>query len=141
MKIEGIERGDMGERSRTVARVTWEDCDRPAEEIYFETEQEFADGLAPGAEPFLVAGLVPAFRHGERRIAVEGEEAGPGREFTGGAEQGLAVAGAAAGAVDEDRRGAGGPGAGRGAKRRQECRADFLHEDGQVVSAGHQRAA
>lgn len=73
MKIQGIERRDMGERSRIVARFTWEDCDRPVQEIHFETEKEFADGLAPGADPFLVAGLMPAFRHGERRIAVEGE--------------------------------------------------------------------
>jgi hypothetical protein len=72
MRIEDLasERGRGAARIR--ATVVWEDCDRPPEEIYFETLEEFADDLSCHPHPFLVGSVMPAMRHRERRIFVDG---------------------------------------------------------------------
>jgi hypothetical protein len=72
MRVENLRLQHRGDRARLAATVYWEDCDRPTQDIYFETAAEFADALACTAHPFLVAATIPAFRHGERRIAVDG---------------------------------------------------------------------
>lgn len=59
-------------RLRVSARVIWEDCSRPSQEIYFETDPEFADDLTPDPNAFLIAGALPAMYFGERRVMVDG---------------------------------------------------------------------
>jgi hypothetical protein len=73
MQIRSVRTDTSGDRIRISAEITWEDCDRPSQEVYLETEAQFADALTPDAHPFLIAAILPAMRRGERRIAVDGE--------------------------------------------------------------------
>jgi hypothetical protein len=69
MLVDGLERQTVGGRVRLSARVTWEDCDRAPQELWFETLPAFADALADDVQPFLIACSVPAYTFGERRLA------------------------------------------------------------------------
>jgi hypothetical protein len=40
MRIENIRREQSGDRARVTATVHWEECGRPAQDIYFETSEE-----------------------------------------------------------------------------------------------------
>jgi hypothetical protein len=60
-----------GDTVRVSARVVWEDCERPEVEIYYEAGGLFAAAVSTAADAFLIASVLPAFRHGERRILVE----------------------------------------------------------------------
>jgi len=40
MRIENIRREQSGDRARGTATVLWEECGRPAQDIYFETSEE-----------------------------------------------------------------------------------------------------
>lgn len=73
MKIENIRKEKVSSRSRIVATVTWEDSDRGIQEVYFEVDQQFSDALSCSPDPFLVAAIMPALWHGEKRVAVEGQ--------------------------------------------------------------------
>ncbi len=68
MKISGIGTSRNGDRTRAAATVEWEDADRPSLELYFEG----GDAIAADPHAFLLAAIVPAWRHGERRVAIEG---------------------------------------------------------------------
>lgn len=70
MRIEGFGLERLDARVRAVATVIWEDTDRPEQKIFFETEEEFAPYLACNPHAFLIAGILPAMRNGERRIAI-----------------------------------------------------------------------
>jgi hypothetical protein len=72
MKITGIKREKSGSRERIAASVCWEDSDFSDKVIFFETEEEFAPGLSSLSHPFVVGCLLPAFHHGEKRLAVDG---------------------------------------------------------------------
>jgi hypothetical protein len=76
MKIENIRATRRGNRKRVAANVTWEDSDRPAQELYFETEELFAEGLTCNPHTFLVSCIMPALHHGEERVFLD-EEIGP----------------------------------------------------------------
>jgi len=65
----GEERDDA--RYRATATVTWEDCGRPPQQVFFETDREHAPYLWCNPHAFLVAGVMPAMRHGERRVALD----------------------------------------------------------------------
>jgi hypothetical protein len=54
------------------ATVTWEDCPHAAVDLHIRTSAAFADALRLTPEPFVLAAMPPAFRAGEKRIAVEG---------------------------------------------------------------------
>jgi hypothetical protein len=41
MKIEDLKIKKKENRKRTAATILWEDCDRPAQELHFETVEEF----------------------------------------------------------------------------------------------------
>src|SRR5688500_4389567 len=71
MRIEHIRTDNSSGKPRLTARVVWEDSARPACDVYFETESEFADGLSTNAHAFLIACLLPAMRYGERRVSVD----------------------------------------------------------------------
>jgi hypothetical protein len=73
MKIGEVRRTRNGPHIRLSATVAWEDSDRDSVEVHYEVPEEFADGLVPSANAFLVASVFPATDAGERRIAVDGE--------------------------------------------------------------------
>src|SRR5690242_9842402 len=74
MRIDNIHQSSSGSRRRISAQVTWEDCDRPSQEIYFEVGDEAGDtALSPDADAFVTAAVMPALWHGEKRIAVDAE--------------------------------------------------------------------
>jgi hypothetical protein len=71
VRIENIHLAKAGNKARLSARLTWEDCGRPSQEIFFEVEEPFCDALVPTPHAFLVPALIPAMRHGEKRILVD----------------------------------------------------------------------
>ncbi len=73
MKIENLRTEEKAGRLRVAATVTWEDGERPAYELYFETEEEFAESLSCNPHAFLVGCIVPAMHYGERRVAIDAE--------------------------------------------------------------------
>ena len=73
MKIENLRSERKGNRARIAARVSWEDCDRPTQEVYFETEEEFAHGLSCNPHAFLVGCILPAMHYGEERVYIDAE--------------------------------------------------------------------
>ena len=72
MRIENLRSERKANRARVVATVAWEDCDRPGRDIYFETEEAFAEELVCNPNAFLVASVLPAMRNGEQRIVIDG---------------------------------------------------------------------
>jgi hypothetical protein len=59
---------------RTVlsATIVWEDSDRPPFEMRFASDEDTLAGGPPDPHAFLLAAAVPAWRRGERRIAIDG---------------------------------------------------------------------
>jgi len=76
MRIEDLRSETRQNHARVAATVIWEDCDRPTQDVYFETEDAFSDDLWCNPHAFVVACLVPAMRFGEHRIAIR-EPVGP----------------------------------------------------------------
>ena len=72
MRISGFSKFSDAARTRVGALVSWEDADRPPLELFFETDSAFAADIQPEANAFLLAGILPAFRNGERRLWIEG---------------------------------------------------------------------
>lgn len=72
MRIDDLRAGVVNGRARAAATVTWEDCDRPRQEVFFETPEAFAERLVPNPEAFLLAGVMPAMDFGERRVRIDG---------------------------------------------------------------------
>ena len=73
MKIENFKSEKKGNRKRISVTVRWEDCDHEDYEVYFETDEKFAEGFASNPHAALIAYLIPALRHGEKRIFMEAE--------------------------------------------------------------------
>jgi hypothetical protein len=73
LKIEKLRLESKEGRARAAAKVVWEDCDRPTQELFFETDIEFADGFSCNPHAFLVGCILPAMRYGEKRIFVDAE--------------------------------------------------------------------
>lgn len=73
MKIQNLRSEKNGNRHRVAATVTWENCDRPTQELYFETDQRFARDLSCNPHAFLVGCLLPAMHHGEERVFTDAE--------------------------------------------------------------------
>jgi hypothetical protein len=73
MRIENLRSEKTQGKARVDATVIWEDCDRPEQEIYFEIPHEYAESLTCHPHAFLVGCIVPAARHGEKRIAIDAE--------------------------------------------------------------------
>jgi hypothetical protein len=71
MKIERFLTDTTADRKRVSATVTWEDCDQPPCEIYFETDSRFGESLWCNPDAFLVGCVIPAFALGEARVLVE----------------------------------------------------------------------
>ena len=73
MQISSFKFIQNGNRKRVMATVQWEDCDRPDQQIYIETEKTFAKDLSLNPHAFLVGCIIPAMHFGERRIFLDGE--------------------------------------------------------------------
>ena len=73
MKIENLQSEKIGNKARVTAKVIWEDSDRPMQEIYFETSEAFRAGLSCNPHAFLVACILPAMHHGEKRLFIDAE--------------------------------------------------------------------
>ena len=73
MKIQDFRAEKKGNRTRVSAQVKWEDCERPSQEIYFETIDEFSEDISCNPHAFLVACIMPAMRFGEKRIFIDSE--------------------------------------------------------------------
>lgn len=72
MKIKDLRSERNGAKARVAATVIWEDCDRPSHEVYFETDEAFAEDLSCNPHAFLVGCIIPALHFGEKRLSVEG---------------------------------------------------------------------
>ncbi|HKB70685.1 MAG TPA: hypothetical protein VKH46_07560 [Thermoanaerobaculia bacterium] len=72
MRIGGIRTGPGTFGTRFAATVVWEDSHRPPVEIWWDLDEDLAADAFPDPNAFVAAAFVPALRHGERRIAVEG---------------------------------------------------------------------
>jgi hypothetical protein len=73
MRIENLRSEKARSQAKVGATVIWEDCERPHQEIYFETSEEYAESLTCHPHAFLVGCIIPAARHGEKRIAIDSE--------------------------------------------------------------------
>ncbi|MDL2121671.1 MAG: hypothetical protein LWX51_01020 [Deltaproteobacteria bacterium] len=73
MRIETLRSEGNGTRARVAATVTWEDCDRPVQEVYFETEADFSDSLSCNPHAFLVGCILPALNNREKRLFIDAE--------------------------------------------------------------------
>jgi hypothetical protein len=59
-------------RAEVAARVEWEESDIPPLDVTFSVEGTGAESLRDDPHPFLLSAVVPAWRRGEKRIAVGG---------------------------------------------------------------------
>ncbi len=73
MKIEDLKTEKVGNRVRVSAAVTWEDCNRPAKKVFFETDEAFAQSLFCNPHAFLVGCIIPAMHYGEERVFIDAE--------------------------------------------------------------------
>jgi hypothetical protein len=64
------EKGSFG--LRLAATIHWEESARPPLDAWWDVDGELGESARPESNAFLAAAFVPALRHGERRIAVEG---------------------------------------------------------------------
>ncbi|KPJ80246.1 MAG: hypothetical protein AMS19_09730, partial [Gemmatimonas sp. SG8_23] len=72
MRIEQLHRRVVNGVGRVEMEVHWEDVDREPFRLFFETEERLSGHLNPDPNAALIACALPAFRDGERRIAIEG---------------------------------------------------------------------
>lgn len=73
MKVCDLKLEKTASRVRAAATVTWEDCGRPPQEIYFETNDVFGSWLSCNPNAFLTMCILPAMHHGEKRVIIDGE--------------------------------------------------------------------
>ena len=59
------------EKAKISATVIWENCDRPPQEVFFETSAKFADDLYLNPNSWLLCCTLAAMRYGESRIAID----------------------------------------------------------------------
>ena len=71
MRIENFRKQSNFNQVRVAATVVWENCDRPTQEVFFETTTEFGDDLCINPNAWLLACTLPAMRYGESRIAID----------------------------------------------------------------------
>jgi hypothetical protein len=71
MIVDNIQTAKYQQNIRLSARVIWEDCSRPTETIYFETDQRYSDVLSDNANAFLLSTAIPAMHYGEKRLYMD----------------------------------------------------------------------
>jgi hypothetical protein len=72
VRVSDFSRSSDAQRTRVSALVAWEDSDRPALRLFFETDSAFAQCFDPGGNAFLLAAVLTAFRDRERRLWIDG---------------------------------------------------------------------
>ncbi len=72
MIISGFSHEQEGKYQVLSASFSWEDSDRPTQEIYFRYGADSSYFIFENYHPFLLAAVIPALRYGERRIQIEG---------------------------------------------------------------------
>lgn len=72
MKIDSLRTDRLGGLSRVLADVVWEDVARAAMTVWIGAPEELVPQLSCNGDVFLTACLLPAIRHGERRLAIDG---------------------------------------------------------------------
>jgi hypothetical protein len=70
MIIDNLKSEKANGRKRISATVRWEDCDRPAYDLFFETDEAYADGFFCNPHAFLLGTIIPAFHYGEQRVSM-----------------------------------------------------------------------
>ena len=73
MRIENLRSDRKGDRARVTATVIWEDCNRSAYDLYFETAVDFADYLVCNPDAFFLGCVIPAMHYGETRLFIDAE--------------------------------------------------------------------
>lgn len=73
MKIENLKSEKMGDKARVSAEISWEDSERPRREVYFETEEAFAEDFICNPHTFLILGVINALHHREERVSIDAE--------------------------------------------------------------------
>ena len=73
MRISNLKSIQSRKRVRVSATVNWEDCDRPAREVFIETDEEFSRDISCNPHAFLVGCIIPAMHFGEKRILLDAE--------------------------------------------------------------------
>lgn len=73
MRIENLRLENSGDRARAAATVIWENCGRPAMEVFFETPARFAGDFSCNPHAFLIPCAIAALRFGEERVSVEAD--------------------------------------------------------------------
>lgn len=71
MKIENIRYENNDGLAKVVATISWENCHRSQQDIYFATLPEYSSALSGKADTYLVACAFLAARYGEERIAID----------------------------------------------------------------------
>ena len=71
MKIENIRYENNDGLAQIIATISWENCHRSQQDIYFATLPEYSSALSLKADTYLVACAFLAARYGEERIAVD----------------------------------------------------------------------
>jgi hypothetical protein len=74
MKVVDLRCASSGDKASVCATVIWKDCDRRQKKFFIETRAEFSDDICPDPNAFLLATIMPALHHGERRLLVEGSQ-------------------------------------------------------------------
>ncbi len=72
MRIDGLECRPEGDAVRASARIRWEDAPREPFDLFFDSRGPAAGYLRVDTNAMLLACALPAMRHGERRIAIDG---------------------------------------------------------------------
>jgi hypothetical protein len=72
VRIEQLQREIRDGWARVSAQVVWEDAGRDPRSLAFEVPERFAGDLALDPNAFALAAALPAVRHRERRLAIEG---------------------------------------------------------------------
>jgi hypothetical protein len=73
MKIENLRLEKREDKVAALASVTWEDSDRPRQELFFETDSIYAESLNCNPNAFLLACAIPALHFKEQRVCLEDE--------------------------------------------------------------------
>ncbi len=73
MKINNLRYTQDHGRPAVAADITWEDCNRLPQTLFFETDAAFAEDLTCNPHAFLVGMLFPAMHFGEKRLSLNHE--------------------------------------------------------------------
>lgn len=71
MIIKKFRKTTTAERARISATLIWENCDRPSQEVYFETTAEYGADLHVNPNSWLLCSALAAMRYGEKRIKID----------------------------------------------------------------------